>query len=107
MVRISPNQNSIKVTDFLNLNVFGDDWTQEFANENHLNIYHPSVFLDAHFGAETNYTWTKLDGSPLKFTNWGWREPKKSNNVVLLERPTRYSGRYSENRESLLIIIFC
>ena len=84
--------------------MFGDNWTEEFANENHLNIYHPSIFVDAHFGAETNYTWTKLDGSTLNYKNWGWREPKKSNNVVLIKRPTR---RYSENSESLKIIIFC
>ena len=66
--------------------MFGDNWTEEFANENHLNIYHPSVFVDAYFGAETNYTWTKLDGSPLNYTNWGWREPHKINNVVLLRK---------------------
>ena len=66
--------------------MFGDDWTQEFADENNLLYIQNSVFVDAYFGAETNYTWTKLDGSPLNYTNWGWREPYKINNVVLLRK---------------------
>ena len=84
--------------------MFGDDWTQEFADENNLLYIQNSVFVDAYFGAETNYTWTKFDGSPLNYTNWGRQHPMRSNNVVFNLQPTR---RYGENCESLTKIIFC
>ena len=80
----------------LSLFVFGEEWTEETAAENNVLYFSKSILVNAHYGAETNYTWTKFDGSPLNYTNWGRKHPTRSNNVVLFLQPT---GAYNEDRK--------
>ena len=76
--------------------VFGDDWTDVADDEYNL-YFRKSVLVDAHYGAQTNYTWTKFDGTPLNYTNWGRKHPKINTNVVLHLQTTR---KYNENCKS-------
>ena len=76
--------------------MFGDDWTDVADDEYNL-YFRKSVLVDAHYGAQTNYTWTKFDGRPLNYTNWGRKHPKRNTNVVLHLQTTR---KYNENCKS-------
>lgn len=89
---------SLKVVNFLSMFVFGSDvWTNEIAKENNVLYLSKSVLINAHFGPETNYTWTQFDGSPLNYTNWGRKHPTRRTNVILYLQPT---GEYEEKRKS-------
>ena len=85
------------MVNFLAMFVFGKDvWTDNDAAEHNVLFLSKSVLVNAHFGAETNYTWTHFDGTPLKYTNWGRKHPTRRTNVILYLQPT---GKYEETRK--------